>query len=68
MTNNNSGSAGSWPAPATPDQRAGIATPNEATYRAHVLTKIQRGRADIEAGRHYTTDQARTRLRHWLTR
>ena len=68
MTDNNPGSAGRWPAPATPDQHVDVATANEATYRTHVLTKIQRGRADIESGRHYTTDQARARLRKWLTR
>ena len=68
MNDNNPGSAGRWPAPAPPDQRTGMATTTEAAYRAHVLTKIQRGRADIESGRHYTTDQARARLGKWLTR
>ncbi len=68
MNDNTPGSAGRWPAPAAPDQRPSVATTNEATYRAHVLTKIQRGRADIESGRHYTTAQARARLRKWLTR
>ncbi|WNH53875.1 hypothetical protein [Stenotrophomonas oahuensis] len=68
MNDSNPGSAGRWPAPAAPNQHAGVAITNEATYRAHVLTKIQRGRADIESGRHYTTDQARGRLRKWLTR
>ncbi len=62
MTDNNPGSAGRWPAPATPDQSSGVSTISDATYRAHVLTKIQRGRADIESGRHYTTAQARARL------
>ena len=68
MNDNNPGSAGRWPAPAAPDQHAGVSTTNEAAYCALALTKIQRGRADIEAGRLFTTDHARARLRKWLTR
>jgi len=47
--------------------------PDEATlediqYHVYVLEKIQRGRADVDAGRVHTTEQARERLGKWLDR
>ncbi len=44
------------------------ATLEDIQYHVYVLEKIQRGRADIEAGRHYSTEQARERLGKWLNR
>jgi predicted transcriptional regulator len=42
------------------------ATLEDIQYHLYVLEKIRRGRADIEAGRSYTTEQARERLAKWL--
>lgn len=44
------------------------ATLQDIQYHVYVLEKIQRGRSDIEAGRSYTTEQARERLGKWLDR
>ena len=44
------------------------ATLEDIQYHVYVLEKIQRGRADVEAGRNHTTDQARERLSRWLPR
>ena len=52
------------PVTAEPDD----ATLEDIQYHVYVLEKIQRGRADIEAGRHYSTEQARERLGKWLNR
>ena len=41
-------------------------TLEDIQYHLYVLEKIQRGRADIEAGRSYTHEQARERLAKWL--
>ena len=41
-------------------------TLEDIQYHLYVLEKIRRGRADIEAGRSYTTEQARERLAKWL--
>ncbi len=42
------------------------ATLEDIQYHVYVLEKIQRGRADIAAGRSYTSEQARERLARWL--
>lgn len=42
------------------------ATLEEIKRHAYVLEKIQRGLADVEAGRTCTTEQARKRLEKWL--
>ena len=42
------------------------ATLEDIQYHLYVLEKIQRGRADISAGRSYTLEQARERLAKWL--
>lgn len=42
------------------------ATLEDIQYHVYVLEKIQRGRADIAAGRSYTDAQARERLAQWL--
>jgi hypothetical protein len=42
------------------------ATLEDIQYHLYVLEKIQRGRADISAGRSYTQEQARERLAKWL--
>ena len=42
------------------------ATLEDIQYHLYVLEKIRRGRADIEAGRSYTTEQARECLAKWL--
>lgn len=42
------------------------ATLEDIQYHLYVLEKIQRGRADIAAGRSYTHEQARERLAKWL--
>ena len=42
------------------------ATLEDIQYHLYVLEKIRRGRADIEAGRSYTTEQAREHLAKWL--
>jgi hypothetical protein len=42
------------------------ATLEDIQYHLYVLEKIQRGRADIAAGRSYTNEQARERLARWL--
>ena len=42
------------------------ATLEDIQYHLYVLEKIQRGRADIVAGRSYTQEQARERLAKWL--
>lgn len=44
------------------------ATLEDIQYHVYVLEKIQRGRADIEAGRSHATEQARERLSRWLPR
>ena len=44
------------------------ATLEDIQYHVYVLEKIRRGHADIEAGRGYTTEQARERLSRWLPR
>lgn len=44
------------------------ATLEDIQYHVYVLEKIRHGRADITAGRRYTTDEARQRLRRWLQR
>ena len=38
----------------------------DVQYNLYVLEKIRRGRKDISDGKHYTTEQARERLRRWL--
>jgi predicted transcriptional regulator len=42
------------------------ATLEDIQYHVYVLEKVRRGREDIEAGRGYTTEQARERLHRWL--
>ena len=42
------------------------ATLEDIQYHVCVLEKIKRGRADVAAGRSYTTEQARERLARWL--
>jgi hypothetical protein len=42
------------------------ATLEDIQYHVYVLEKIQRGRADIAAGRSHTSEQARERLARWL--
>lgn len=42
------------------------ATLEDIQYHLHVLEKIQRGRADVTAGRSHTREQARERLSRWL--
>jgi predicted transcriptional regulator len=42
------------------------ATLEDIQYHVYVLEKVQRGRADIAAGRRHTTEQARERLARWL--
>ena len=42
------------------------ATLEDIQYHLYVLEKIQRGRADIVAGRSHTQEQARERLAKWL--
>lgn len=44
------------------------ATLEDIQYHVYVLEKIQRGRADVDAGHHYTPEQARERLGRWLPR
>ncbi|AWH51276.1 hypothetical protein C1925_19960 [Stenotrophomonas sp. SAU14A_NAIMI4_5] len=44
------------------------ATLEDIQYHVYVLEKIQRGRADIDAGLSFTTEQARERLGKWLDR
>ena len=44
------------------------ATLEDIQYHVYVLEKIQRGRADIAAGRSHTHEQARERLARWLPR
>ena len=44
------------------------ATLEDIQYHVYVLEKIRHGRADIAAGRRYTTDEARERLVRWLQR
>ena len=44
------------------------ATLEDIQYHVYVLEKIQRGRADITAGRSHTPEQARERLARWLLR
>ncbi|MBT2768560.1 hypothetical protein J7J08_13020 [Stenotrophomonas sp. ISL-67] len=43
-------------------------TLEDIQYHVYVLEKIQRGRADVDAGRVHTTEQARERLAKWLDR
>lgn len=42
------------------------ATLEDIQYHLYVLEKIRRGRADMAAGRSYTSEQARERLGRWL--
>ena len=42
------------------------ATLEDIQYHVYLLEKIQRGRADIAAGRGHTHAQARERLARWL--
>ena len=42
------------------------ATLEDIQYHLYMLEKIQRGRADMAAGRSYTSEQARERLTRWL--
>ncbi|HVC18033.1 MAG TPA: hypothetical protein VNE18_12115 [Rhodanobacter sp.] len=42
------------------------ATLEDIQYHLYVLEKTRRGRADIAAGRSYTSEQARERLARWL--
>ena len=42
------------------------ATLEDIQYHLYVLEKIQRGRADMVAGRSSTSEQARERLARWL--
>ena len=41
-------------------------TLEDIQYHLYVLEKIKHGRADIAAGRVYTTEEARQRLSRWL--
>jgi len=41
-------------------------TLEDIQYHLYVLEKIRHGRADIEAGRTRTHEQARERMRKWL--
>ncbi|MEK6805212.1 MAG: hypothetical protein AABY95_01010 [Pseudomonadota bacterium] len=42
-------------------------TLEDIQYHLYVLEKIQRGRADIAAGRSSTHEEARQRLSRWLS-
>lgn len=42
------------------------ATLEDIQYHVYVLEKIRQGRADIAAGRRYTTEEARQRVSRWL--
>ncbi len=42
------------------------ATLEDIQYHLYLLEKIQRGRADMAAGRSFTSEQARERLARWL--
>ncbi len=44
------------------------ATLEDIQYHVYVLEKIQQGRADIVAGRVYTTEEARQRVSRWAQR
>lgn len=50
------------------DQLPDDATLEDIQYHVYVLEKINRGRADIAAGRSFTTEQAKERLSRWLPR
>jgi predicted transcriptional regulator len=62
------------PAIATPKKAAEKllhSLPDDSTlediqYHLYVLEKIRRGRADVAAGRSFTTDEAKRRLSQWL--
>jgi predicted transcriptional regulator len=41
-------------------------TVEDIQYHLYVLEKIRRGQADVEAGRAFSQDEARERLRRWL--
>lgn len=41
-------------------------TLEDIQYHLYVLEKIRHGQADINAGRSYTQEEARQRLRRWL--
>ena len=42
------------------------ATLEDIQYHLYLLEKIRRGRADMAAGRSFTSEQARERLARWL--
>lgn len=42
------------------------ATLEDIQYHVFVLEKIKRGEADVAAGRTFTQEQARERLKRWL--
>ena len=44
------------------------ATLEDIQYHVYVLEKVRQGRADIAAGRRYTTEEARQRVSRWLQR
>ena len=44
------------------------ATLEDIQYHVYVLEKVQQGRADIAAGRRYTSEEARQRVSRWLQR
>lgn len=41
-------------------------TLEDIQYHLYVLEKVRRGRADIDAGRSLSHDEAKQRLRKWL--
>lgn len=41
-------------------------TLEDIQYHLYVLEKVRRGRADIDAGRSHSHDEAKQRLRKWL--
>lgn len=42
-------------------------TIEDIQYHLNVLEKIRRGRDDIEHGRRYTHEEARDRMKRWLS-
>lgn len=48
------------------DQLPEDSTLEDIQYHLYVLEKISRGQADVAAGRSYTQEEAKQRLRRWL--
>jgi len=48
------------------DQLPEDSTLDDIQYHLYVLEKIKRGQTDVAAGRRYTHEDAKQRLRRWL--